>query len=131
MTIGEYKAWVDGFLEGVGKKTPTKEQWEKIQKKLQDVHEPPTTVIRESYPYYVPYRDRLVGVEQQRAASERTEQERLIRELRPCRVLLWKVVKWNQTPAWQMDYGVLNDLLFEAEEVLHEYRGGFQGKVGG
>lgn len=53
MTIGEYKAWVEGFMEGIGNKTPTKEQWKKIHTRLKSVVEDRTTKY---IPYPLPYR---------------------------------------------------------------------------
>lgn len=38
MTLTEFKAWMDGFVTGVGD-TPTKEQWLLIQEKINDVRE--------------------------------------------------------------------------------------------
>lgn len=39
MTISEFRAWLDGFSEGV-RDAPTPEQWARILEKLADVREP-------------------------------------------------------------------------------------------
>lgn len=39
MTNSEFKAWFDGYLEGVGGE-PTAEQSARIREKLREVHEP-------------------------------------------------------------------------------------------
>lgn len=39
MTIQEFKAWFDGFCEGVGD-VPTKAQWAKVKEKLNEVKPP-------------------------------------------------------------------------------------------
>lgn len=36
MTLAEFKAWLDGFKEAVGD-APTRDQWQKVLAKLQDV----------------------------------------------------------------------------------------------
>lgn len=38
MTLSEFRAWLDGFSEGVGD-APTPEQWQRIQQKLAEVIE--------------------------------------------------------------------------------------------
>lgn len=39
MTIAEFKAWLDGFKEGLGE-APTPEQWAKVLEKVEKVREP-------------------------------------------------------------------------------------------
>ena len=48
MTPNEYKAWLDGFSEGI-KGSPTKEQWEKIKNKTMELHD-----SGYQYPVYFP-----------------------------------------------------------------------------
>jgi len=50
MTTSEFKAWFDGFSQGVSD-SPTKEQWEMIKKKMDEVSE--------ETPYQVPNLTRL------------------------------------------------------------------------
>lgn len=38
MTLAEFKAWLDGFNNGVGD-APTKEQWHLIQEKISEIRE--------------------------------------------------------------------------------------------
>jgi hypothetical protein len=52
MTFEEFKAWMDGFSEGV-KGSPTKDQWEKIQDKLKEVVAPNPIWINPSPPIWI------------------------------------------------------------------------------
>jgi len=49
MTFNEYKSWLDGFSEGING-APTKEQWEKIKSKLNEVVEHSTTIYHPGVP---------------------------------------------------------------------------------
>lgn len=49
MTINEFKAWFDGFSEGI-KKAPTPKQWERIQERVGEIDGAAPTVIYD-YPY--------------------------------------------------------------------------------
>lgn len=44
MTLGEFKAWLEGFSEGFNGKAPTKAQWQRIQKRLDEVQEEITPI---------------------------------------------------------------------------------------
>lgn len=44
MTLGEFKAWLDGYAEGFGNGAPTPEQWAKVREKLDGVEMFRTTV---------------------------------------------------------------------------------------
>jgi hypothetical protein len=55
LTLNEFKAWFDGFSEGI-EKIPTERQWAKIKSKMKEIDDTPT-----SYPIFVdryvqPYR---------------------------------------------------------------------------
>lgn len=39
MTIGEFRAWLDGFKEGINE-APTPDQWAKVLEKFGQVYEP-------------------------------------------------------------------------------------------
>ena len=47
MTLSEFKAWFDGFSEGVGD-APTPEQWAKIKAKIADLRDKPAVTYREA-----------------------------------------------------------------------------------
>lgn len=53
MKAEEFKAWFDGYTDGIGGKPPTKEQWAKIKKRVSDIDG--QTVTREYFYRYWPY----------------------------------------------------------------------------
>ncbi len=50
-TVGEFKAWLEGFEEGMAGKAPNKAQWTKIKQRLGEVTEP----VPAYTPYYYPW----------------------------------------------------------------------------
>lgn len=66
MDFKEFKAWVDGYMEGIEGKTPTKKQWEKIKEKLENANGcgcwHPYTWITHNEPWKITYIDRTVPV---------------------------------------------------------------------
>jgi hypothetical protein len=56
MNLPEFKAWFEGFSEGIDK-TPTAKQWAKINEKIAAIKAEPTKIeyIREYYDRYRPY----------------------------------------------------------------------------
>ena len=64
MTFKEFQAWLDGFSESFDKGRPNKEQWEKIQKKMEVVLDADHVYIPyptyPSYPYNYWYPNNLI-----------------------------------------------------------------------
>lgn len=59
MTLAEFKAWFEGYTEGMEDKAPTLKQWKRIQAKVADIDGTPITYpiyidryIRPVYPYW-------------------------------------------------------------------------------
>jgi len=50
MSFKEFQAWLDGYSESFDKGRPNKEQWEKVQKKMEIVYEGTTYI-----PWYAQY----------------------------------------------------------------------------
>lgn len=65
MTPQEFKAWFDGFTEGL-EGTPSKKQWERIKVRVAEIDGAPVTYYRylEDYwrPYYRPWVYGSVGI---------------------------------------------------------------------
>ena len=52
MNSKQFRIWLDGFLEALGDKEPTKEQWELLKKKMEEV---PVEDSIQYYPCYPNY----------------------------------------------------------------------------
>lgn len=48
MTLAEFKAWFEGYTEGMDEKAPNAKQWAKIKAKVADIDGTPVT-----YPIYI------------------------------------------------------------------------------
>ena len=48
MTLSEFRAWFDGFTENIGDKLPSKKQWARIQERVGEINDVPTT-----YPVFI------------------------------------------------------------------------------
>ena len=49
MTVGEFKAWMDGYSEQI-KGVPSQKQWKRIQEKLDEIYD-----CQDHYPYMRPF----------------------------------------------------------------------------
>lgn len=50
MTVGEFRAWLDGFEAAMGGKPPNADQWKAIKDKLAKVSEAPKAAFRDALP---------------------------------------------------------------------------------